>query len=142
TGVGEPEQLRGMTVSASLLQILGIKPEAGRNFLPEEDARTANPVAMITHSFWKSHFHSSPSAIGQNLTLNDKVFPIVGVLPEDFMFASRAQLLSPLRLDTTVAPSGLNFLGIMAKLRPGITLAEARSAMTTAIPRLQKIDEN
>ncbi|HKD13125.1 MAG TPA: ABC transporter permease, partial [Candidatus Angelobacter sp.] len=48
TGSGEPEQLRGMTVSASILKILGVKPEAGRNFLPEEDARTAEPVAMIT----------------------------------------------------------------------------------------------
>jgi len=142
TGSGEPEQLRGMTVSASILKILGVKPEAGRNFLPEEDARTAEPVAMITHSFWKSHFHSNLSALGQKLTLNDKVFTIVGVLPEDFMLASKAQLLSPLRLDTTVAPSGLNFLGIIARLRPGITLAEARSAMTAALPRLQRNDAN
>jgi len=142
TGSGEPEQLRGMTVSATLLRILGVKPEAGRNFLAEEDARTANPAAMITHSFWESHFHSSPSAVGQKLTLNDKVFTIVGVLPEDFMFASKAQLLSPLRLDTTIAPSGMNFLGIIAKLRPGRTLAEARSAMTAAYPRLKKVDDN
>src|SRR5215469_7177099 len=87
TGVGEPEQLRGMSISADLLRFLDVKPEAGRNFLPEEDARTANPVAMITYSFWESHFHSSPSAIGQKLTLNDKVFTVVGVLPRDFRFA-------------------------------------------------------
>ncbi|HEY6251883.1 MAG TPA: ABC transporter permease [Candidatus Angelobacter sp.] len=142
TGAGEPEQLLGMSISADLLKILGVKPEAGRNLLPQEDARTANPVAMITHSFWESHFHSSPSAIGQKLTLNDKVFTIVGILPKDFMFAPKAQLFSPLRLDATVAPSGLNFLAVMAKLRPGISLAQARNAMATALPRLQKVDAN
>src|SRR5215469_12885177 len=142
TGVQEPEQLRGMSVSASLLQMLGVKPAMGRTFIAEEDARSATPVAMITHSFWVTHFHSSPSAVGQKLTLNDKVFTIVGVLPADFTFASKAQLLSPLRLDTTIAPSGMNFLGIIAKLRPGRTLAEARSAMTAALPRLQRNDAN
>jgi hypothetical protein len=65
TGVGEPEQLRGMSISAALLPMFGVKPAAGRIFLSEEDARTANPVAMITHSFWQSHFHGSQSAVGQ-----------------------------------------------------------------------------
>src|SRR5439155_13920021 len=50
TGVGEPEQLRGMSISAALLPMFGVKPAAGRIFLSEEDARTANPVAMITRS--------------------------------------------------------------------------------------------
>ncbi len=142
TGVGEPEQLRGMSISAALLRMFGVKPEAGRIFLPEEDARTSNPVAMITHSFWRSHFHSSPSAIGQKLTLNDKVFTIVGVLPEDFTFVGDAQVLTPLRLDTTVAPSGLNFLPMIVKLRSGISPGQARTAMTAMVPRLQKIDSN
>jgi putative ABC transport system permease protein len=142
TGAGEPEQLRGMSISAALLPIFGVKPEAGRVFLPEEDARTANPVAMITYAFWQSHFRGSPSVVGQKLTLNDKVFTIVGVLPEDFAFAGDAQVLTPLRLDTTVAPSGLNFLPMMVKLRPGISPNQARTAMTTMVPRLQKIDSN
>ncbi len=131
-----------MSVSAALLRMFGVKPEAGRVFLPEEDARTANPVAMITHSFWRSHFHGSQSAIGQKLTLNDKVFTIVGVLPEDFTFVGDAQVLTPLRLDTTVAPSGLNFLPMIVKLRPGISPSQARTAMTAMVPRLQKIDSN
>ena len=140
TGVGEPEQLRGMSISAALLPMFGVKPAAGRIFLSEEDARTANPVAMITHSFWQSHFHGSQSAVGQKLTLNDKVFTIVGALPEDFAFAANLQLLTPLRLDTTVAPSGLNFLAMIVKLRPGVSPGQARTAMTAMVPRLQKID--
>ncbi len=142
TGVGEPEQLRGMSISAALLPMFGVKPAAGRIFLSEEDARTANPVAMITHSFWQSHFHGSQSAVGQKLTLNDKVFTIVGALPEDFAFAANLQLLTPLRLDTTVAPSGLNFLAMIVKLRPGVSPGQARTAMTAMVPRLQKIDSN
>src|SRR5256884_2302491 len=128
TGVGEPEQLRGMSISAALLPMFGVKPAAGRIFLSEEDARTANPVAMITHSFWQSHFHGSQSAVGQKLTLNDKVFTIVGALPEDFAFAANLQLLTPLRFETTVAPSGLNFLAMFVKLRPGVSPCQARTA--------------
>ena len=142
TGVGEPEQLRGMSISAALLPMFGVKPAAGRIFLSEEDARTATPVAMITHSFWRSHFHGGQSAVGQTLTLNDKVFAIVGVLPEDFAFVGDAQVLTPLRLDTTVAPSGLNFLRMIVKLRPGISPSQARTAMGAMVPRLQKIDSN
>src|SRR5215469_14683634 len=142
TGAGEPEQLRGMIVSADLLKILGVKPEAGRNFLPEDDVRTANPVAMISYSFWESHFHSSPSAVGQKLTLNDNIVTIVGVLPKDFLFAPKAQLLSPLRLDTTIAPSGMNFLRVVAKLGPQISPEQARNAMKAALLRRQKIDSN
>jgi predicted permease len=142
TGVGEPEQLRGMSVSAALLPMFGVRPAAGRIFLSEEDARTANPVAMITHSFWQSHFHGSQSAVGQKLTLNDKVFTIVGVLPEDFPFAANVQLLTPLRVDATVAPSGFNFLAMIVKLRPSVSPDQARTAMTAMVPRLQKIDSN
>jgi putative ABC transport system permease protein len=142
TAVGEPEQLRCMIISNALLPMLGVKPAAGRIFLSEEDAPTANPVAMITHSFWQSHFHGSQSAVGQKLTLNDKVFTIVGVLPEDLAFAANVQLLTPLRLDTTVAPSGLNFLAMIVKLRPGVSPGQARTAMTAMVPGLQKIDSN
>ena len=142
TGVPEPEQLRGMSVSASLLQMLGVKPAMGRTFIAEEDARSATPVAMITHSFWVTHFHSSPSAVGQKLTLNDKVFTIVGVLPADFTFGGDIQLLAPLRLDTNVAPSGLNFLPVMAKLRAGVSIAQARSALSAVTPSVLKLDNN
>ena len=142
TSVSEPEQLRGLSVSAGLLKMFGVKPAAGRNLFPEDDARTANPVVMLTHSFWESHFHSSPSAIGQTLTLNDKMFTIVGVLPKDFAFAGDAQVLAPLRLDTDNAPSGLNFLPVIAKLRPGVSPGQARTAMTAMFPRLQKANSD
>src|SRR5215472_18730307 len=77
TGAGEPEQLRGMSVSACVLQMFAVRPDAGRVFRPEEDARSASPVAMIAHSFWESHFRSNPNAVGQTLILNDRVFTIV-----------------------------------------------------------------
>src|SRR5258708_18083 len=139
---GEPEQLRGMSSSDALVPMFGVKPEAGRLFIREEDVRTANPVALLTHSFWQSHFHGSPSAVGQKLILNDKVFTIVGVLPEDFAFAANVQVLTPIRLDTTVAPAGLNFLAMVVKLRPGVSPDQARTAMKAMVPRLQKIDSD
>lgn len=143
TGGSEPEQLRAMNASSNLLSLLGVEPELGRGFTAEEDSRQANPVAMLTHSFWQDRFHSDRGVIGQKLTLSDRVFTIVGVLPASFkFFGNNPSLLLPLRLDTQVAPNGLNFLPVMGKLRRGITFAQAQAAAKTALPRVQKMASN
>jgi predicted permease len=139
TGVGEPEQLRAMRASSNLLPLLGVEPALGRGFTAEEELRQANPVVMLTHSFWQERFHSDRGAIGQKLTLSDRVYTIVGVLPASFKFGNNPRLLLPLRLDTQVAPVGLNFLPVMGKLRRGIAFAQAQTATKAALPRVQKM---
>ena len=144
TGRGEPEQVRVMRVSSNLLPLLGVKPTQGRGFTAEEESRQANPVVLLTHSFWQERFQADPAAVGQKLTLNDRVFTVIGVLPESFKFGNNPKLVLPLRLDTQVAPDGLNFLPVMGKLKSGITFEQARSATKAALPRVQKMasDEN
>ena len=142
TGRGEPEQVRVMRVSSNLLPLLGVKPAQGRGFTAEEEARQANPVVLLTHSFWQERFHSDPAAVGQKLTLSDRVFTVIGVLPESFKFGNNPKLVLPLRLDTQVAPDGLNFLPVMGKLKSGITFEQARSATKAALSRVQKMASN
>ncbi len=142
TGVGEPEQPRVIRASSNLLSLLGVQPALGRGFTGEEELRQANPVVMLTHSFWQERFHSDRGAIGQKLTLSDRVYTIVGVLPANFKFGNNPRLLLPLRLDTQVAPDGLNFLPVLGKLRRGITFAQAEAATKAALPRVQKTAAN
>jgi putative ABC transport system permease protein len=138
TGLREPEQIRTLKVSTSFLPTLGIVPVAGRGFLPEEEPKTANPVAMLTESFWRKNFQASPSAIGQKLTLNDTVFTVIGVLPDSFHLSHPFDVVMPLR---TTSPAGLNFLPGIARLRPGISLAQARAALPGILPGYKHADE-
>jgi predicted permease len=140
TGSGEPEQIDTLNVSADFLDALGIAPIAGRGFLPEEEPRAGNPVVMLTEPFWRSHFHSSSSVLGEKLTLSDRVYTVVGVLPASFN-PGRAMVVLPLRLDTQSAPEHLNFLRVIGKARPGINLAQARAAIQTLFPVYQKADD-
>src|SRR5919108_48905 len=71
TGTGEPTRVHVAMVTATLLPTLGIHPLMGRNFTPEEDVQGANPVVLLTDSFWKSQFGGDPGVLGRAITLND-----------------------------------------------------------------------
>jgi len=137
TGVGEPELIRRLAVSSDFMPMLGIKPEMGRAFTAEDDPRTATPVAMLTHAFWENRFHSDRNVLGKKLTLSDRVYTIVGVLPADFKFGNDPVIVLPLRLDRQIAPDGLNFLTAIGKLKPGLTLTQARAAASTDFARVK-----
>ncbi|MBA3888112.1 MAG: ABC transporter permease, partial [Acidobacteria bacterium] len=136
TGRGNPEQLVGLHASAGLLPALGLEPVLGRNFSPDEDRPGGLPVALVSHGIWRNRLNGDPSILGQALLLNETPYTIVGVLPEA---ASRFPLnpfqiwvprpaevpyLVPAQLD-----NGGFFFQATARLRPGVSLAEAQEAM-------------
>lgn len=138
TGLREPEQLRTLKVSSGFLPALGISPIAGRNFTIEEEPKSANPVALLTETFWRKQFHSSSSVLGQKLTLNDNVFTVIGVVPDTFQLGRPFDVVMPLR---TTAPAGLNFLPAIGRLRTGMNITQARSALQGILPEYKKADE-
>jgi predicted permease len=140
TGVGEPERIEGKRVSASLFTLLGVEPQLGRAFLPEEDAPGGNRVVILSHGLWQRRFGSDMKIIGQPLTLNGESFTVVGVMPPDFQFPSReAELWVPLALSSKEAASrGRHYLEVLARLKPGVTLQQAQAEMTTIAIRLQQ----
>jgi putative ABC transport system permease protein len=142
TGAGEPERTKTLNVSVDTLSAVGISPLLGRNFLPEEEPGNANPVAMLTESFWRTRFQSSPSVIGEKLILSDRAYTVVGVLPTSFRLGGKSDMVMPLRLDTLAAPEHLNFLRVVGRLRPGINLPQGRSAIQAVFPAYKKTDED
>jgi predicted permease len=96
TGVSTPERLRGEMVSASFFPALGIKPIAGRTFTNDEDSRGGAPAVVLTSNFWKAHFGSDPKAVGRTLTLNERLFTIVGVVPSDDVIWQRVSIIVPI----------------------------------------------
>jgi len=81
SGGEEPERITGARVSASLLALLGVRPEAGRGFLEEEDRFGARPVVMVSDALWRKRFGADPGLVGSTLRLNGGAYAVVGILP-------------------------------------------------------------
>ena len=144
TGTGEAEQEDGQFITADLLPILGIRPQLGRNLAPGEDEIGAPPVVLISASLWHRKFRSAPDIIGKGITLDGKVYNIIGVMPEDFrlptsnvhtkdIYAPIGQWGNPL---LTNRAAGLGFHGI-GRLRPGVSLEQARADMDRVAKNLE-----
>lgn len=138
-GNGEPEEVQALRVSSDLLPTLGISPSLGHGFSPEDELSSGLDGVILTQSFWRSHFHSDPSVIGASLKMFDKVHTIIGVLPGDFHFGNDPVMLLPLNLDATLRSPGRGFLSVVAKLRPELSIEQARTAAATALPGVNQL---
>ena len=136
TGRGDPEQLIALHASASLLPALGLEPLLGRNFSSDEDRPGGEAVALVSHRIWQERFNRDRSVLGQALILNGAPYTIIGVLPEaasafplnQFQIwvprPAEVPYLVPAQLD-----NGGYFFQAVARLRPGVSLAQAQEAM-------------
>jgi putative ABC transport system permease protein len=144
TSQTEPERIAAVRVSVSLLSALGVKPLRGRDFRSDEDQPANAQVALISHGFWQRH-GANPDIIGEKLTLDGRSYSVVGVLP--------AWLKQPGLSMSSLPPTGAevwiplvpaanevnrNFanMRVVAELRPGVTLHQARSEMDALAARL------
>src|SRR5262245_35345183 len=132
TGAGEPEQLRGVNVSAALFPLLGARPALGRWF-SEQGAQGGDDAAIIiSEGLWQRRFGADPQTVGRAITLNGQPRAVIGVMPASFSFppdASRAaEFWSLLRPDQE---RGSNHLKVIARLKPGVTIAQAQAGMNT-----------
>jgi putative ABC transport system permease protein len=133
TGRGDPEQVQGIQASAQYLPTLGVMPRFGRNFSADEDRPGGAPVVLLSDNYWKKHFNADPAALGQTLTVDGLPRTIIGILPPalsefplnqtDLWLPRPAEVpfLVPAQLD-----GGGFFFQVIARLRPGVTLEQAR----------------
>src|SRR6185295_17714930 len=134
TGGDQPERVAARQVSGEMLAVLGVTPATGRDFRPDEDREGANRVAIISDSLWKRRFGGDPSVIDQTLTLNDEPYQVVGVLPADFHYFPKADILVPIEATKERALKERSWhpgIQVLARLKPGVSLAQARADMTS-----------
>jgi putative ABC transport system permease protein len=89
TGAGEPKEIRGVRASASLFSVLGVRLQAGRDFLPEEDQAGHGHAVILSDSFWRSQFHADPEMVGKSITLDGAAYVVAGILPSSFHFPNQ-----------------------------------------------------
>jgi putative ABC transport system permease protein len=137
-GRGGPAHLKGQRVTPELLPLLGVTPQAGRAFLAEEFQPGHDQVALISHRLWQSRFGQDPQLIGQAVTLDQQRYTVVGVTPPGFDFFPAADLLTPLALTAKNIRNPDYHLYIVARLKPGLTLDQARQEMARIAPVLEE----
>src|SRR5829696_9992149 len=133
TGIGEPERISCAQVTASFFTTLKVQPVRGRFFLAEEDKPAANNVAIVSERFWHRRFGRDEAILQSTLTLDNKPYSIVGVMPAGFRFPGEFDVWLPLALDPVRETKGefWSLVEIVGRLRPAATLASAQSELNS-----------
>ena len=145
TGVGEAERLQTLLVSAEFFPLFGIQPLLGRMISPEDDRPDAPRVVVLSHALWQRRFNSDPNVIGRIVLLNEISSEIIGVMPSSFRYVSQeTDAWTAFRLDRTRAwrDTAGRFMSVVARMRPGVALEEARAEMDTIARGLQSHPRN
>ena len=137
TQSGDAEQVQWAVVTANLFDVLGVAPAFGRSFQAREDRPGTPPIAIITYALWQRKFGAAPDVVGRTLVVDNRAMEIVGILPSDFSFLtfpSKTDIWIPLGADPSDGrrfTRGGRSMGVLGRLRRGVTLAEARAEADT-----------
>jgi putative ABC transport system permease protein len=139
TGRGQPEMLRAQSVSAGFFDVLGVRPIAGRWFLPEEDDPGHEPVAILSHRLWQTRFGGDRSIVGSRVTLDGSPFTVVGVMGPAFTFPDWAQVWTPLAwTEKERAVRSEHSLMVVARLAPAVDVQQAQAEMAAISRTLEQ----
>ena len=135
----EPEQVSGLRVSASFFPLLGVHPLLGRTFLPEEEIRGKDHEVILSYGLWTRRYAGDPALVGKTIKVDGEDFTVVGVMPREFhweFWSSQRQLWVPVGYTEGDRGRGSNSFISFARLKPGVTVAQARAEMEAIGTRL------
>ena len=139
TGLAEPEQVGALDLTDGLLPILGVSPMLGRLFTAADDSPGSADTVMLTYGFWIRKFGGDRSVVGRTITVDGKLRQIIGVLPQEFHFlGSDIALILPLKFDRAKIFLGQFSYVAIARLRPGVTLAQANADVARMLPIVER----
>jgi putative ABC transport system permease protein len=138
TGQGEPQRVEGASVTAGMFPILGVPPLIGRLFNAGDDRDAAQGTVILSYGLWTSEFGGDPAVLGRTIRLDDTVYTVIGVMPGGFYFPNReARYWTAMRW----APANFEdrtdtYIYAVARLKPGVSVAQAQAEMRTVGGRL------
>jgi putative ABC transport system permease protein len=142
TGGDNPEEIDGLRITSRMLPMLGVSPIVGRFFTADEELPGNEHVAIISYGLWQRQFGGEPGIVGQSIPLDGNRYTVVGVMPRRFQFApfwaTHAEIWAPLALAPRLSNRGGQSLRVFARLRPGVSLAEARLDLGAVTTRLER----
>jgi putative ABC transport system permease protein len=150
TGDGEPEQMQGTLAGAGYFSVVGVEPMLGRSFLTEEYEPGKGQVVILAHAFWQHRYGGDPKIINKAITLNGTSYTVAGVMPPGIYpawptisgqvsFDQRQQFWTPMSFTAGwAAVRTAHVLGVLGRLKPGITVEQAQAEMNTIGGRLEQ----
>jgi predicted permease len=130
----EPKRLNSASVGARFFDILGVRMQAGRGFLPGEDANGAQHVVVLSDKLWRNEFAADPHVIGRSVTLNGTDHTVVGIAPRSLTYPETPDLWVPFNFEPWMIEEdnrGAHFIQAIARLRPGVTVETASRDMAS-----------
>jgi predicted permease len=150
TGDGEPEQMRGASASAGYFAVVGVEPMIGRSFLPEEYEPGKNQVVILGHALWQSRYGADRTIVNKAITLDGRRYTVTGVMPPGIypvwptlsghisFDENQQQFWLPMAYNSRwAADRTAHVLGVVGRLKPGITLKQAQAEMNTLGARIE-----
>ncbi|MGB9418631.1 MAG: ABC transporter permease, partial [Acidobacteriaceae bacterium] len=140
SGHGDPRPFTGIGVTPNFFQVLGVDPLMGRAFHQNESQPGAGQVILLSYPIWQRQFHADPSILGKTVDFNGRSFTVVGVLPHSFDFGAifapgtRVDLFVPIDFKGTRLDG--NTITLIGRLKPGVTVAQARGEAALLFPKL------
>ena len=140
TGTGKPERIQSASVSADLFPLLGVNASLGRTFTTEEEQEGRNKVVVVGYDLWQRRFGANPNFVGQNITLNNESYTVVGIMGRDFQFpegVEKIDLWVPLTFKPEILEQrGHRYLFVAGRLKEGVTFEQAQTEMTALGARM------
>lgn len=140
-GTEKPEQLNGAVITSSYFPTLGISPILGRAFTPEDDRNEAEPVAIISYELWQRDFGGDSKLLGQKITLSNKIYTLVGIMPAAFDLPEGAQAWIPLAksMETLPLADRLRHAYILVgRLKPDVSMEQANAEAANIAAHLEQ----
>jgi putative ABC transport system permease protein len=139
TGTGEPERLLGALVTANFFDVMGIPPIVGRVFGADNETPGQDAVLVISHGLWQRRFGGASDILGRTITLSGRPHEVIGVMPPLLRWPEKAELWKPLAPQPTVREArGAFWLPVIGRLKPGVSVEQARRQMTQIADRLEQ----
>jgi predicted permease len=143
TGSGEPERLTSIPVSENFFSLLGVQPQLGRPFTPDECRINGPRAVMLGHRLWEQRFASDPSIVGRAISLNEQATTVVGVLPASFDFATvfapgtKVDFYRPFPMTPETSRMG-NTMSLVGRLKPGVAIEAARAETAAVVANIRR----
>jgi putative ABC transport system permease protein len=138
---GEPERVSGVRVSSQFFQVLGVPPMMGRAFLPQEEIAGRDHEVVLAYSLWKRRYAGDAAIVGKTIRIDGENFDVVGVMPRSFDFqfwSNPRELWVPVGYTEGDHERGSNSFVCIARMKPGVTVEQARTQMDTIGRRLMQ----
>ncbi|HEV7475788.1 MAG TPA: ABC transporter permease [Pyrinomonadaceae bacterium] len=132
----DTERVRGTAVTTDFFPLFRTNAALGRTFAPDDSRKGVEPVAVLSDSLWQRRFGADPNVIGTKVTLSGKSATIVGVMPPGFDYPAQTEMWGVFNVDAGAERRDNRFLNVIARLKPGVTPAQAKAQLDTINQRL------